>query len=96
MRYLMMISGAVLLLVGLLSMVTPIPGGVLAITVGAGMILCASPAATAYLKACRIKYARLNKYVSWIENKMGERLSKALRQTRPDENAADMKTCDSQ
>lgn len=85
MRLIMMLSGSLLMIVGLLSMVTPIPGGTLIIAIGAGLILCSSPTAIRCAKKWRTDYRRFNNVVTWIENRIGERLSKALRQTRPDE-----------
>lgn len=81
----MIFTGVVLFVVGLLSMVTPIPGGTLAMTVGVGMIICASKRATDLIKKNRSTYHRLNRSMTWLENKMGERFSRALRTTRPDE-----------
>jgi len=86
-RTLAIIAGAILLLLGLISMVTPIPGGTLAITVGAGLIICSSETAANKIKVWRSKHTRFNRPVTWIENKMGERLSRPLRLTRPDEDA---------
>lgn len=73
------------MIVGSISMVTPIPGGTLAITVGVGMIICASERAAAFIKKGREKYLRLNQVMTWMEDKMGLRLSSPLRRTRPAE-----------
>ena len=86
MRIVLVVTGSILLLIGLVSMVTPIPGGTLLITVGGGMVICASHTAARYVQVCRSKFRRFNKGVIWLENKMGERLSAPLRQTRPDSN----------
>ena len=80
----MILVGAILLTLGLVSMLTPIPGGVLVIALGAGMIICASPTATNFIKAYRAKNRRFNQLLTWLENKIGERLSGPLRMTRPD------------
>ena len=66
-------------------MVTPIPGGTLAITVGAGLLICASETVFNYIRQRWEKYSRFNRIVTWLENKMGNRLSRPLRLTRPDE-----------
>lgn len=86
MKFLMILVGSILLILGLLSMVTPIPGGTLAIATGAGLIICASQTAADFLKSYRAKYARLNSTIAWIENKLGARLSRPLRMTRPGDN----------
>jgi len=65
-------------------MATPIPGGTLMITVGVGMIICSSIAAARYIQGRRIKFDRFNRGMSWLENKMGDRLSAPLKRTRPD------------
>ena len=62
---------------------TPIPGGTLAMTVGVGLIICASERATGFIRKSREKFLRLNKVMTWMENKMGLRLSGPLRRTRP-------------
>ena len=83
MRIIVLVAGSILLLFGMISMVTPIPGGTLLITVGAGMIICSSETAARYIQACRTKSNRVDKIISWLENKIGERLSAPLRRTRP-------------
>jgi len=83
MRILILITGSILLVIGLVSMVTPIPGGTLLITVGAGMIICSSKTAAKYIQTCRTKFHRFNRGVHWLEEKMGDRMSAPLRQTRP-------------
>ena len=84
MRIIVLVAGSILLVFGLISMVTPIPGGTLLITVGAGMIICSSETAARYIQACRSKFDRVDKIITWLENKIGERLSAPLRRTRPD------------
>ena len=84
MRIVILVTGSILLLLGLVSMVTPIPGGTLLITVGVGMVICSSTTAARYIQVCRIKFDRFNRGMSWLENKMGDRLSAPLRRTRPD------------
>lgn len=82
----MILGGSILLLLGLMSMLTPIPGGTLAIATGAGLVICASQTAADMLKNYRIKYSRLNGVITWLENKMGQRLSRPLRLTRPEKH----------
>ena len=83
MRLIITIFGVFLLLIGLVSMVTPIPGGTLLITVGGSMVICSSEAAANYVQKSRAKYSRFDNGVAWLENKMGERLGGPLRRTRP-------------
>ena len=84
MRILVLITGTILLLFGLISMVTPIPGGTLLIALGAGMIICSSETAAKTIQSWRGKFNRLDKTITWLEDKIGERLSAPLRRTRPD------------
>lgn len=84
MRVIILIAGSILLLLGVISMVTPIPGGTLAIAVGGGMIICTSETAKRYIRICRTRYQRFNSIMTWLENRLGERLSAPLRTTRPD------------
>jgi len=88
MRIFTLISGSILLLLGLVSMVTPIPGGTLFIVVGGGMIICSSEKAEKYIRGKRLKHAGLNERMIWIEDKMGQRISAPLRRTRPEKEAS--------
>jgi len=72
-----------MLLLGLVSMVTPIPGGVLLITIGGGMVICNSERAENYMRIKRQNFTRLDSAMNWMEKKMGNRLSGPLRRTRP-------------
>jgi len=83
MRTVILILGILLLLLGLTSMVTPIPGGTIMIATSLGMIICSSKRAELFLRQNRANRAWLNAALSWIENKLGERLSAPLRRTRP-------------
>lgn len=89
MRYIVLGVGALLLLLGLVSMVTPIPGGTLLIATGGGLVICTSETASRRVQACRRRFGRFNSVITWIENKIGERISAPLRRTRPDETNAD-------
>ena len=86
MRIPILIIGSIILLVGIVSLVTPMRGGTLLIAAGAGMVLCTSDAANRYLTKCRAKYDRLNRAVGWLENKMGDRLGAPLKATRPNKD----------
>lgn len=81
----MLLTGSILLLFGLAALLTPIPGSTLAITVGAGLLICFSETVSNYIKRWRVKFSRFNRTVVWLENKMGPGLSRSLRMTRPEE-----------
>ena len=87
MRIVILVTGTILVIMGLVSMVTPIPGGTLLITVGGGMVICSSNTAARYIQTCRTKFNRFDRGIAWLENKMGERLSGPLRRTRPIDQA---------
>lgn len=82
-RVLTLIAGSILLLLGILSLATPIPGGILVLALGAGMVICTSEKAARKLREFRTKYARANRIIVWMEARMGDRLSAPLRGTRP-------------
>ena len=80
------IAAVFIVLLGAVSMVTPIPGGPLFIAVGISMLICSSPMAQAYVRYLRTKNNRMNKIVFWLENKVGVRINfigTALWKTRP-------------
>lgn len=78
---------SVTLLIGIVSMVTPIPGGTFLIAVSLTALICSSSRARRCLQILRTRLAFLNKTILWVEEKMGDRVrivSNALRQTRPE------------
>ncbi|MGI9205397.1 MAG: hypothetical protein ACR2Q3_15380 [Woeseiaceae bacterium] len=83
MRIVLLVIGSALLLVGLISMVTPIPGSTFLIATGTGLLICTSKRVTSWIRQTRTGSTRFNRSVTWIENKMGDKLSGPLRQTRP-------------
>ncbi len=83
MRITLIILGAILILIGVISMVTPIPGSTFFIATGSGLLICTSERAANWIRNARTNNVRLNKSVTWMENKMGDRLSGPMRRTRP-------------
>ena len=84
MRILTLILGSVILLVGVVHFISPIPGGTFVIALGASMILCNSKTAARYLKKYRSGSERLNRAIIWLETKIGDRFNGPLKVTRPD------------
>lgn len=81
----------ILLLAGLISMVTPIPGGTLLIAFSLATLVCSSPLAQRCLRAFRARFGWLNKTIYWVENKVGTKvqfISSALKATRPENEPA--------
>ena len=86
MKLLMIAVAIVLLLLGLLSWATPIPGGTALIAIGLGILICTSEKATRFLQLCRRKFYRLDTMFVWIEDRVPTQLGDAIRRTRPSRN----------
>ena len=75
------------LILGIVSMVTPIPGGVIFIAGGLTGLICSSVRARFCVKWIRMRFAWFNKAIFWLEEKVGPRvkiIGNALEKTRPD------------
>jgi uncharacterized protein YqgC (DUF456 family) len=75
-----------LLLLGLISMVTPIPGGTLLIALSFSVLICTSSIVQACVRYVRERNNTFNKIIFWLENKAGIRIQfigTALAKTRP-------------
>ncbi len=83
MRLIMMLLAILLLALGIISWVTPIPGGTLMLALGLTLLICSSESAAKFLKNYRRKFPKLNKVMSWIEGKTPKILSEAIQRTRP-------------
>ncbi|NWF39191.1 hypothetical protein F3F96_08590 [Mariprofundus sp. NF] len=86
------VIATVTLLLGLVSMLTPIPGGTLIIAASLTALICTSPRARRGLQFLRVRVNWFNKMFFWLENKIGDRItiiSSALRQTRPGTDITD-------
>jgi len=77
------IVGSLLLLLGFISMATPIPSGALFIAVGGGMLVCVSPRTQRRVRKQRSTHERFNKSMGWIEEKAPAAIEDALSRTRP-------------
>lgn len=84
MRILAMITGSFLLLLGMISLVTPLPGSSLFIATGGGLMIRASKTFKRFICNCRVRFPRFNASMTWLENRIGDRMSATLRHTRPD------------
>lgn len=75
-----------LLFLGIISLVTPIPGAVLPIAVGLTLLIYASPKARLCIQWFRSRLPWFHKLFCWLEEKIGTRISvisKTLKDTRP-------------
>jgi hypothetical protein len=80
------VFASIVLVIGMISMVTPIPGGTLMIAFSLTSLICTSPRARFCLKAIRTPVSLLNKAFMWLEGKVGDRIGVvgvALRMTNP-------------
>lgn len=83
-RMAMTALGSLLLIIGLLSMFTPIPGVTLLIAVACTLLICSSARMARMLRRGRARFGWLHSGLSWIEEKISPRLTAPLRSTRPD------------
>lgn len=80
------IAAIILLIIGLISMISPIPGGVILIAIGMSMLICSNAKAQACVKFLRTKSHKVNKIFFWMEEKVGRKINFigiALAKTQP-------------
>jgi len=76
------------ILFGMVSMVTPIPGGTILIAGGLTALICSSPSARYCLMWVRSRVNWFNKLIFWLEKEVGSRIKiigVALGKTHPSE-----------
>jgi len=79
-KSLLKLIGAVLVL----SYFVPIPFGSMRLVAGLSILVCASLPFALFVQASRRKYGWLNRPLTWMENKLGERWAGNLMVTRPE------------
>ncbi|MEP5762302.1 MAG: hypothetical protein ABJ327_23905 [Litoreibacter sp.] len=84
MKFILIGIAIIVLLIGSVSMFTPFPGGTLLIAGGCTLLICTSERAALKIKNTRRNKSWVNAPMTWVENKMGARLSGPMRRTRPD------------
>ncbi len=75
------------LILGVISMVTPIPGGVIFLAIGLTMLISVSPPARYCIQWMRARFNLFNKSFGFIERKVEKRFEKmgaTLKLTNPD------------
>ncbi|MEP3479580.1 MAG: hypothetical protein ABJZ55_10060 [Fuerstiella sp.] len=77
-RIFAMVAGTVLLLLG-----SVVPGGSFLLALGAMLLICASPWFRKCLQFLRTRFNRFNKIMTWMENRMGDRIGSVLKLTEP-------------
>jgi len=81
-----------LLVLGFVSFFSPIPGALIFLAGGLTLLICFSPSAQYCLKWIRTRVNWFNKFIYWIENKVGAKIQimgDALKLTRPNEDRSD-------
>ncbi len=76
-----------MLLLGVVSLLTPVPGGTVMIAGGLTTLICTSPKAQFCIQYMRSRLSWFNRVVFWIESKVGKRvqiMGDALKKTRPE------------
>jgi len=79
------------ILFGMVSMVTPIPGGSVLIAGGLTALICSSSTARYCLMWIRSRVSWFNKLIFWLEEKVGSRIKVvgvALSKTHPPESTS--------
>jgi len=79
-RFVWKIAGIFLII----SYFIPIPMGTFRVAIGLSILICASPAFASFFQNLRRKYKTFNKFITGIENKLGERWTQNLMLTRPE------------
>ena len=75
-----------LLIIGVISMATPIPGGTFLIAISISILICSNAKAQRYMRLLRTKYNSFNNMIFWLERKVGVRvkfIGIALEKTHP-------------
>ena len=83
MRIVLLVIGSLMILIGAISMFTPIFGGTFLIGAGGALVICNSKRAARWIQQTRGRHARFDGMMRWVEDRLGERLGGVLRQTRP-------------
>lgn len=76
---------SITLIIGIISMLTPIPGGTLMIAGSLTVLICSSPRAQSGVRRLRERINWFNKAIFWLEGKVGTRIpvmGNALKKTR--------------
>ena len=82
-RTLCIVAGILLLILGLISLVSPIPGSTFFTASGMTLLICVSPwfRRCIYLGRGRLRF--FNKVMTFLEEHTGQRIGDVLKKTRP-------------
>ena len=73
----------------IVSFFLPFPGGLLRVAIGLSLLVCSSLIFALFVQGRRRQFKRFNQAMTWIEDKLGERMTKGLRVTRPENDPRD-------
>ncbi len=79
-----LIAGVLLLLLGLISLVTPIPGSAFFTASGLTILICSSPWFRACVRMGRKRFKFFHKVMTWLENHTGKSIGEMLKTSHPD------------
>ena len=88
MRILVWSTASVLIALGFLTVLLPLPTGVPLLALGVVLILATSRAAVRWLRGHRRARARLDRAFIWIEDKSPRLFARVIRRTRPRERVS--------
>lgn len=87
-NFILTIVSLVVLVIGVVALISPIPVGLILITLSLSTLVCVSPRSQILLRNLRVKYKKLNHWVLRLESKVElkfKALAAALSSTRPPE-----------
>ena len=67
----------------ILSFFIPIPTGLLRVAIGLSILVCSSLPFALLMQTVRKKFVWFNNLITWVENKLGEKMTEGIRFTRP-------------
>jgi len=73
----------------ILSFFVPIPTGMLRVAMGLSILVCSSLPFALVVQSFRKRFEGFNKLITWIENKLGEKVTRGIRFTRPENDPRD-------
>ena len=73
----------------ILSFFLPIPTGMLRVAIGLSILVCSSLPFALLMQSVRRKFEWFNNLITWIENKLGEKMTEGIRFTRPENDPRD-------
>ena len=71
------------------SFFVPFPGGLLRVALGGSLLICSSLVFALFVQSSRRRFNWFNNTMTWVEDKLGERFTKNLRFTRPENDPRD-------